>query len=91
MKAAWSHARYAYYREQHHERYEKYVKEHGLLCQECGGAGEYADDWIDHCPIMLFCGWCEGTGLVTRWLRGEWLKYKRIDKLAKMTKTSVTA
>ncbi|MBD3354296.1 MAG: hypothetical protein GF364_22630 [Candidatus Lokiarchaeota archaeon] len=49
-----------------------------LLCQECGGSGEHYD-YVpgDPCGIPFVCGWCEGTGLVTPYIRGQWLKYKR--------------
>lgn len=69
-----------YYRRLHYIRFETHVKVNGLLCQECGGVGEYVDEYIDHHAIYQHCGWCEGTGLVTKWLRGQWLKYKRLEK-----------
>ena len=69
--------RNSHYLHRHHERYKRYVEAHGLMCQECGGAGEYADDWIDGHPLMNDCGWCEGTGKVTRWVRGFWLRDQR--------------
>ena len=72
------------YRRQHHARYVRYVDQHGLMCQDCGGAGgeieiislELGGPWFD-------CGWCEGTGLVTRWIRGLWLRSMKDYKRAK--------
>jgi len=73
----------------HHERYARFVAQHGLTCQECGGSGQYVEDIIDfggpECgsiPFELFCdcGWCEGTGKVTRHTRGLWLRCKREEK-----------
>jgi len=77
-QAAVDYPRLDYYRRRHRERFAALVEKEGLLCQECGGAGEYHEiisselggPWYD-------CGWCEGTGKVTRWLRGQWLRWKR--------------
>jgi hypothetical protein len=78
-----------YYAARHHERYARFVKQHGLTCQECGGSGQYVEDIIDfggpECgsiPFEMFCdcGWCEGTGKVTRHTRGLWLRCKREGK-----------
>jgi hypothetical protein len=58
---------------QHHARYKAYVKAHGMTCQACGGRGCLGHDSMEHGPAEP-CGWCETTGLVTRWLRGLWLR-----------------
>ena len=63
---------------QHFERYKRYVSEHGLWCQECRGAGgEVVPILDDGTGPTEYCGWCEGTGKVTRWIRGMWLRSKR--------------
>jgi len=66
----------------HIKRYKKYVENmpKKLICQECGGSGKVIDDYVEWYPIYLHCGWCNGTGLLTPWLRGQWLKYKREEK-----------
>jgi hypothetical protein len=60
----------------HHERYKRRVKAEGLTCQACGGRGCIGYDSIYDGPAEP-CGWCETTGLVTRWMRGFWLRYMR--------------
>lgn len=65
----------------HHCRYKRYVDEYGLLCQECGGAGGEVDVILDDgTGPWEMCGYCEGTGLTTRWIRGEWLRWKKQEK-----------
>ena len=69
----------------HHERYKKRVQEKHphLHCMECGGRGggieivdpELGGPWWP-------CEYCEGTGLMTPYLRGVWLRMKR-DELRK--------
>ena len=62
----------------HHARFERRVA-NGLCCQECGGAGGWVEVVLHETgqgPWEM-CGWCEGTGKITPWLRGQWLKYKR--------------
>ena len=68
-------------RAQHHNRYLKHVEAHGLTCQECGGEGGEIEDILhfDMGP-WVSCGFCEGTGLVTRHMRGQWLRWKKEDK-----------
>ena len=70
-------------------RYTKRVKDSRLICQECGGSGMVTEDQIDFgddwCGPIMFpmyapCDWCKGTGKLTPWLRGQWLKYKREEK-----------
>ena len=67
-----------YYHHQHYIRYEKYVERKGMTCQECGGYGGEIERILDDGQGPFYeCGWCLGTGKVTRWLRGQWLRYKR--------------
>ena len=69
-----------YYSHQHFLRFEKYVEREGLTCQDCGGMGGEVEDILGYGQGPWYeCGWCLGTGRVTRWLRGQWLKYKRED------------
>ena len=73
--------RWAHEIRQHHARYSSYVDAHGITCQECGGSGGEIIPVLDYGQgPWENCGWCEGTGLVTRWLRGQWLRYKRSEK-----------
>lgn len=67
-------------------RYERFVeiKGNGFTCQECKGRG----GWVE--PVLDFgqgpwsdCGFCFGTGLVTRWVRGQWLRWKAKEKARK--------
>jgi hypothetical protein len=79
----YDYARDSYQYQQHHARYRAYVKAHGLPCQSCGGMGQSRGRGRYDPPEP--CGWCETTGLVTRWLRGEYLNYMRSLKRAKRT------
>ena len=70
--------RIGYEYQRHHERFVRYVKRCGLPCQECRGRGG------EVVPVTTYgqgpwetCGYCEGTGMTSRWLRGEWLRWKR--------------
>jgi DnaJ-class molecular chaperone len=70
--------RYDYESKAHHERYTRFVEVNGLLCQECGGMGYWNEYPLGGVYGMKIpCAWCEGTGKVTRWLRGQWLRSKR--------------
>ena len=70
-----------YYFRSHHQRFAKFVQQKGLSCQECRGEGgwkeiidpEIGGPWFD-------CGWCEGTGFMTPFNRGYWLRYKKQEK-----------
>ena len=75
-------------RRRHHERYVRRVQKmkRPLVCQECGGGGDYVDEYIDFgdsevgglmYPRYEQCGWCEGTGRVLPHTRGVWLRYRR--------------
>ena len=67
-----------YYRAYHHFRFKRRAEKEGLLCQECGGMGGATEPILDDgSGPWEQCGWCEGTGFVTRWRRGEWLRYKK--------------
>jgi hypothetical protein len=63
----------------HHIRHKRYVESmpKKLPCQECGGSGDLLEDRICGHNLYVDCGWCEGIGYVTPWLRGQWLRYKR--------------
>lgn len=73
----------AEYRHRHHLRYKAYVKTkgNGFTCQECGGSGGEIEPVTDEGQGPWYdCGFCEGTGLVTRWMRGQWLRWKAEEK-----------
>lgn len=73
-----------YQREKHHRRYKEFVNRmpRQLTCQECGGSGSVVIDRIDWYDIYGSCGWCEGTGLLTPWYRGQWLRIKKEERKA---------
>jgi hypothetical protein len=75
-----NYARQGYYNHAHYLRYVKYVesRQPKLTCQECGGSGGSVEPVLDDgSGPWDACGWCEGTGLVTPWIRGSWLQWKR--------------
>jgi len=77
-KSAYAHLDYKI--NKHHERYKAFIHRMGkkLLCQECGGSGGWVEPVLDFGQGPTYpCGWCEGTGFVTPWMRGQWLKYKK--------------
>jgi len=77
--------RISYEYRQHHERFKVFVKEKGLFCQECGGSGgEMIPVLDDGSGPFETCGWCEGTGLVTPFIRGAWLSYRKEQKQIKL-------
>jgi hypothetical protein len=68
---------------QHHERLEKFVLSlrPQLVCQECKGGGGWTEPILDDgTGPWEECGWCEGIGYVTPHIRGQWLKYKKLEK-----------
>ena len=70
-----------YYWAKHHERYKNRVSNGNLTCQECRGDGGWKETILDDGSGPWFgCGYCEGTGRITPWLRGMWLKFKRQEK-----------
>jgi hypothetical protein len=80
-------ARWDYEYRAHHARYVAHVKAHGLMCQECGGAGHgYTSIYAMEPPDP--CGYCEMTGKVTRWMRGQWLRWKQQERRATAAKRS---
>ena len=77
-------AKLHYYYQQHFERYKRRVDNSKLLCQECGGAGGFTEPVLDDgTGPWEACGWCEGTGRLTPYLRGLWLHYKKLEKCDK--------
>ena len=65
----------------HHIRYKARALKDHLLCQDCGGNGQYVAENICGYDRYETCGWCQGVGYLTRWLRGQWLKYQRLKWL----------
>jgi len=51
-----------------------------LPCQECGGYGEYVEEYIDKYPRYETCGFCKGIGKVSPKIRGLWLQMKKEEK-----------
>lgn len=50
-------------------------------CQECRGEGGKTESILeDGSGPWEVCGWCEGTGLVTKWTAGEWLRMMKQAK-----------
>ncbi len=81
-----------YVQHQHYIRYKAYVKAHGLPCQDCGGAG--GETYVildDGTGPWESCGWCEGTGKVTRWIRGRWLQWKAQERKKRERKKAAKA
>jgi RecJ-like exonuclease len=74
----YDYARSIYIARHHYIRFTAYVEKHGLTCQECRGRGEHSRSQYEPPD---YCGWCEGTGKVTRWMRGYWLR-SRVRKAA---------
>lgn len=83
-----------YYSREHYQRRKRFVEsmKKKLHCMECGGSGSYVEDSIDFGDdcygSMMFdiegtCGWCDGTGLMTPYERGTWLRFKREEKRKK--------
>lgn len=67
----------------HHLRFAARVERQKLVCQECGGSGGEVEPVLDYGQgPFVECGWCEGTGYVTPWLRGRWLRCKREERAA---------
>ena len=80
-----NYARVSYVWRQHHRRFIAYVEAHGLPCQECGGRGGYEEVICEGRGPWYECGFCLGTGKTTRWLRGAWLRMRRIEKRLRAT------
>lgn len=85
-------ARWNYIRREHHRRFTAYVEAHGLPCQSCGGMGGETDVILDDgTGPWDECGWCEGTGKVTRWIRGAWLRWMAQERRARKTRAARNA
>ena len=74
------------YGNNHHVRYRRFIESmpRPLICQSCSGAGgehERLTGFYEAGPWFP-CGWCEGTGFVTPWMRGQWLRMQREGKRA---------
>ena len=78
-----NYARMQYVWNQHAARFRRYVEANGLPCQECRGRGGYEEVILEGQGPWSDCGFCYGTGLTTRWLRGQWLRSKRHEKQQK--------
>ena len=68
--------RWDFERRRHRERFARFVESRRprLVCQDCHGeGGETVPILDDGSGPFEECGWCEGTGYVTPWLRGQWL------------------
>lgn len=79
MKKEINYPRLDFYARQHRARYSKYVQSmpNKLICQDCKGAGGDSERTLDDGTGPWYeCGWCEGTGLLTKHIRGIWLNYK---------------
>ena len=78
-------ARLDWENQQHHLRFVSRVMQTKLVCQDCGGGGGGTVPVLDDgSGPWEECGWCEGTGYVTPWLRGQWLQWKRQEQRAKV-------
>jgi len=71
------------------ERFARYVERTGLTCSDCHGEGKVVVDRIDYYAIYESCGWCRGTGKMTRHDRGVWLNLKKQEKQCIGGKTNV--
>jgi DnaJ-class molecular chaperone len=73
-----------YKRQEHHRRYKQFTENltNKLLCQDCGGSGEWMEVEIpeEGSGLTWTCGWCEGTGLMSPYIRGFWLSCKKREK-----------
>jgi hypothetical protein len=70
-------------RRAHHARLRRFIDAmaHKLVCQDCGGSGEFLIEAIEYGRgPMAQCSWCEGLGYVTPHVRGRWLRYNRRSK-----------
>jgi hypothetical protein len=72
---------------QHHMRFKAYVARDGFVCQSCGGAGGWVETICELGGPWMDCGWCEGTGKVSRWLRGLWLREMKRERQSRLAAT----
>ena len=66
-------------------RYRDHVKRYRrratLVCQDCGGKGGYKEIVCDDGTGPWYdCGWCHGSGYVTPFDRGLWLRLKKQER-----------
>lgn len=81
----YDYAKASYRYRAHHLRFESRIANSRLVCQECGGAGGRTDPILDYGEGPWDeCGFCEGTGKVTPYLRGLWLRYKQAERKGKV-------
>ena len=76
-------ARLDYVYRRHHERFKRRVRSRVplLTCQACGGDGGEVNVILeDGSGPWDECGWCEGTGYVDAWRRGDWLRCRREER-----------
>lgn len=85
MSRAVDYARLGYRYLSHHKRLARHVAAmpKKLVCQDCGGFGGEVIPVLDYGqgPFET-CGYCEGLGYVTRWMRGVWLRHQLDKKFA---------
>ena len=68
----------------HHQRLTAYVEAKKLTCMDCHGRGGETIPVLDYGQGPFEeCGWCEGTGYMTPFHRGLWLRLKKADKWSK--------
>ena len=69
---------------QHHKRYKIYINNmvRPLICQDCHGAGGKNEVVLPETGQGPWyeCGFCEGTGYVSPWVRSLWLRMKKEEK-----------
>lgn len=80
--ALFDYRRYDYWLRRHHERLKAFIDRmpHKLVCQGCGDGGNYTEVLFDGMGPSYECGWCEGIGFVTPYIRGLWLKFHRTPR-----------
>ena len=89
MKPCVDYPRWRYAMNQHHARYVRYVTAHGLPCQACSGrGGERYVILDDGTGPWEPCGWCEGTGMVTRRTRGAWLRWMAVERKERLARNA---
>lgn len=67
----------------HHDRLKRFInlQPQQLICQECGGNGYHKEPILDFGEGPSFpCGFCEGFGFVTPFVRGQWLNIKKKER-----------
>lgn len=78
-------AKWSYKMRAHHIRFARFVESRKLTCMDCGGrGGETIPILDDGSGPFEECGWCQGTGYMTPHGRGEWLRLKKEEKVARI-------